>query len=47
MVNKVFDEEVLYDWLSDNFDGEKLFSFDCLFDVKMIDSVGMDIDVML
>ncbi|AWB71056.1 aspartate-semialdehyde dehydrogenase [Vibrio cholerae] len=45
--NKAFDEEALHDWLSDNPDGEKPFSFDRPLDAKTIDSAGMDIDAML
>ncbi|EGR2828816.1 hypothetical protein DVZ93_02505 [Vibrio cholerae] len=47
LVNKAFDEEALHDWLSDNPDGEKPFSFDRPLDAKTIDSAGMDIDAML
>ncbi|EJL6277104.1 hypothetical protein NMT19_001202 [Vibrio cholerae] len=47
LANKVFDEEALHDWLSDNPDGEKPFSFDRPLDAKTIDSAGMDIDAML
>ncbi|EKF9657105.1 hypothetical protein O1C77_001090 [Vibrio cholerae] len=47
LANKAFDEEALHDWLSDNPDGEKPFSFDRPFDAKTIDSAGMDIDAML
>ncbi|TQP20377.1 hypothetical protein FLM00_17730 [Vibrio cholerae] len=47
LANKAFDEEVLHDWLSDNPDGEKPFSFDRPLDAKTIDSAGMDIDAML
>ncbi len=47
LANKAFDEEALHDWLSDNPDGEKPFSFDRPLDAKTIDSVGMDIDAML
>ncbi len=47
LANKAFDEEALHDWLSDNPDGEKPFSFDRPLDAKTIDSAGMDIDAML
>ncbi|EJR6824620.1 aspartate-semialdehyde dehydrogenase [Vibrio cholerae] len=47
LTNKAFDEEALHDWLSDNPDGEKPFSFDRPLDAKTIDSAGMDIDAML
>ncbi|EOW9456012.1 FimV/HubP family polar landmark protein [Vibrio cholerae] len=47
LVNKAFDEEALHDWLSDNPDDEKPFSFDRPLDAKTIDSAGMDIDAML
>ncbi|HDZ9128157.1 TPA: hypothetical protein RUY78_000841 [Vibrio cholerae] len=47
LANKAFDEEALHDWLSDNPDGEKPFSFDHPLDAKTIDSAGMDIDAML
>ncbi|EOX1586054.1 polar hub landmark protein HubP [Vibrio cholerae] len=47
LANKAFDEEALHDWLSDNPDGEKPFSFDRSLDAKTIDSAGMDIDAML
>ncbi len=47
LTNKAFDEETLHDWLSDNPDGEKPFSFDRPLDAKTIDSAGMDIDAML
>ncbi|HDZ9178856.1 TPA: aspartate-semialdehyde dehydrogenase [Vibrio cholerae] len=47
LANKAFDEEALQDWLSDNPDGEKPFSFDRPLDAKTIDSAGMDIDAML
>ncbi|MFG0604810.1 FimV/HubP family polar landmark protein [Vibrio mimicus] len=42
-----YDEEALHDWLSENPDGEKPFSFDRPLDAKTIDSAGMDIDAML
>ncbi|TQP66394.1 aspartate-semialdehyde dehydrogenase [Vibrio cholerae] len=47
LTDKAFDEEALHDWLSDNPDGEKPFSFDRPLDAKTIDSAGMDIDAML
>ncbi|EOA3854585.1 polar hub landmark protein HubP [Vibrio cholerae] len=47
LTNKAFDEEALHDWLSDNPDGEKPFSFGRPLDAKTIDSAGMDIDAML
>ncbi|EJL6985220.1 hypothetical protein NMT30_001029 [Vibrio cholerae] len=47
LANNAFDEEALHDWLSDNPDGEKPFSFDRPLDAKTIDSAGMDIDAML
>ncbi|EJL6287765.1 aspartate-semialdehyde dehydrogenase [Vibrio cholerae] len=47
LANKAFDEEALHDWLSDNPDDEKPFSFDRPLDAKTIDSAGMDIDAML
>ncbi|EPM4945875.1 FimV/HubP family polar landmark protein [Vibrio cholerae] len=47
LANKAFDEGALHDWLSDNPDGEKPFSFDRPLDAKTIDSAGMDIDAML
>ncbi|EGR1307690.1 hypothetical protein D9U64_15705 [Vibrio cholerae] len=47
LANTAFDEEALHDWLSDNPDGEKPFSFDRPLDAKTIDSAGMDIDAML
>ncbi|EOX3349091.1 polar hub landmark protein HubP [Vibrio cholerae] len=47
LANKAFDEEALHDWLRDNPDGEKPFSFDRPLDAKTIDSAGMDIDAML